>query len=238
MRLNVSAWSIRQADPGDRRVRRADAARHRQLSLDADHAVSQHRHPDRAGADHPVGRRAVGTRIAGHQEGRGRGREPQRRLAHPLDGHRRLVVDHRAVQRRLGRHRPRAQRREGPDRQDPHRSAAHHRRADRQPHRHRRPADRHLRRLGAGHDGRATFLVHRRQRRARTAERPRRRRGEALRRRRSRNPRRARSRKAARARRHRGDGQRAGARRQRRSRRRPRRSLGPGAGDPHARRRA
>ena len=39
---------------------------------------------------------------------------------------------------------------------------------------------------------------------------------------------------AARARRHRGDRQRAGARRQRRPRRRPRRARGPGAGDPHA----
>ncbi len=43
-------------------------------------------------------------------------------------------------------------------------------------------------------------------------------------------------RKAAGARRHGGGGQRAGARRQRRSRRRTRRGLGPGTGDPHARR--
>ena len=77
------------AHPGGRRLRGADDSRPRQLPDDVDHPFSQHRHSDRPGADHPVGRGAGGARIAGDEEGRGRGREPQRRLAHHLDGHRR-----------------------------------------------------------------------------------------------------------------------------------------------------
>ena len=193
MRLNVSAWSIRRPIPAV-----VAFAVLTLLGLVSFRTMSITRFPNIdipivQVLDHPVGRRAVGTRIAGDEEGRGRGLEPQRRLAHHLDRHRRLVLDHRAVQRRLGRHRPRAQRREGSDRQDPQRPAAHHRRADRQPRRHRGPADRHLRRFGAGHDGRAIVVVHRRYGRARAAEREGRRRGQALRRRRSRDPRLARS---------------------------------------------
>ena len=85
MRLNVSAWSIRKPDPRDRRLHRADDSRHRQLPRDVDHPVSEYRHPDRSGADHAVGRRAVRARVAGHQESRGRRRQPQRRLARHVD---------------------------------------------------------------------------------------------------------------------------------------------------------
>ena len=119
MRLNVSAWSIRKPIPAIVALLRADAARPGQLPLDVDHPLPEHRHSDRAGADHPVGRRAVGAGSAGHQEGRGRGRQPQRRLAHRQPDQRRLVADDHPVLCRLDRHRPRAQRREGPDRQDP-----------------------------------------------------------------------------------------------------------------------
>ena len=238
MRFNVSAWSIRRPIPAVVAFAVLTILGLDQLPGDAGHPLSQHRHSDRPGPHHPVGRGAERTRIAGDEEGRGRRLQPQRRLAHHLDRHRRLVVDHGAVQRRLGRHRPRAQRREGRDRQDPRRPAAHHRRADRQPRRHRRPADRHLRGFRARHVGRAAVLVHRRHGGPRPAERPRRRRGEALRRRRPGDPRLAQSGEAARARRDRRGGQRAGPRRQRRSRRRTRRSRRSGAGDPHARRRA
>ena len=132
MRLNVSAWSIRRPIPAI-----VAFAVLTILGLVSFRTMSvtrfpEHRHSDRPGAGHPIGRRAVGTRIASDEEGRGRGREPQRRLAHHFDRHRRIVLDHYPVHGRLDRHRPRAQRREGPDRQDPHRSAAHDRRADHQ----------------------------------------------------------------------------------------------------------
>ena len=188
MRLNVSAWSIRKPIPAI-----VGFAVLMLLGLISFRSMPISRFPNIdipivQVLDHPVGRRAVGARSAGDEEGRGRGREPQRRLAHRLADQRRLLADHHSVLCRLDRHRPRAERREGSDQQDPQRPAAHDRRADHQPHQHRRPADRHLRGLRAGHDGRATILVRRRHGRARIAEPEGRRRRLALRRRRSRNP--------------------------------------------------
>ena len=238
MRLNVSAWSIRKPIPSI-----VLFAVLFLLGVVSFRTMSITRFPN---IDIPIvqvlitqsGAAPSELEVAGHQDGRGFGRRPERRLAHHFPGHRRLVLDDRSVQRRLGRHRPRAERRQGPDRQDQERPAAFDRRTDHQPHRRRGSADRHLRGLGARNDGRAIVLVHRRRRLARVAEREGGRRGQAHRRRRSRNPGFARSGEAARARRHRGDGQRSGPRGQCRHRRRARRGRGPGTGDPHARRRA
>ena len=76
-------------DSRHRVLRRADAARNRQLPQMAVDEVPQYRHPDRLGHDHPVGRGAFRAGDAGDQEGRGRRRQPQRRLAHRLDCDRR-----------------------------------------------------------------------------------------------------------------------------------------------------
>ena len=59
-----------------------------ELPRPADHAVPQHRHPDRLGDDHPVGRRARRAADPGDEVGRGFGRRREGRQAHPLDDHR------------------------------------------------------------------------------------------------------------------------------------------------------
>ncbi len=119
MRINVSAWSIRRPIPAIVAfavLTLLGIVSFRQMAITKFPNIDI---PIVEIVDHPVGRGALGAGVAGHQEGRGRGLERQRRLAHDLDGDRRRLGDRRPVQRRLGRHRPRAQRREGPDREDP-----------------------------------------------------------------------------------------------------------------------
>ena len=233
MRLNISAWAIRQPIPSIVLFIVLMLVGADQLPEPARHALPEHRHPDRlvtvtqAGAAPSELQNQVTKRVEDAVAG--------------VNGVKHITVDD------PGRHldhddrvppgdqlRPRRQRRQGRGRQDPRRAAAHHRRADRAARRHRRPADRHLRRLRPGHDAGGAVLVGRRRRRPRAAERQGRRRRQPHRRRRPRDPGRARSRPPALARRHGGRREQAASPDQRRPRRRPRRGRRAGADDPHA----
>ena len=125
-----------QADLVDRDVRRAVPARRRQLSDDVDHAVSEHRHPDRAGVDHTIGllapselesqvtKTVLEDSVAGLNG-------VWHLISQVTDGSSSTIVQ---FERRLGRHRPRAERRQRPDRQDQERPyRVRIRRTDHQP---------------------------------------------------------------------------------------------------------
>ena len=84
MNWNISAWSIRQPVPSLVLFMVLIALGYVSFGQLADHALSQHRRADRAGARLPVGRGPLRARGAGHQEDRGRHRRRERRQAPDL----------------------------------------------------------------------------------------------------------------------------------------------------------
>ena len=128
---------------------------------------------------------------------------------------------------------PRPERRQGRDRQHSRRPAAHGRRADHPEDRRRGPVDHLVRGKRAGHDARAAVVARRRRDQARSAGTEGSRPGRAHRRRHPRDPHPARPGEVAGAQHHRRRRQPPGPRDQYRPRLRPRRGRRPGAGDPH-----
>ena len=238
MNWNISAWSIRQPVPSLVLFMVLIDARLRQLRAAAGHALSQHRHPDRAGARHQSGAAPseLETQVTKKIEDAIAGVNGVKHITSTVtDGS--SHHDHRVPAG--GQPGPRAQRRQGRDRRasapscrapstSRSSSASRSRACRSSPTRPARPGmtpeqlswfvDDIVVRALQGVKGVVAGRAHRR--------------------RRPRDPRRARSRPAARLRHHRRRRQPAAARDQRRPRRRPRRDRRPRAGDPHARRQA